>query len=149
MLCADISVQSENPNWGLNDELGHKAGDELLLEVSRRLTACICESGISARLGGDEFTMALSNLESALVVEVVANKILQALKQPFALTKKYAPVSPAVSASRFFRHMARIPKVFLAALTARCMRRKTGAGMAGSCMPRLSPSKNRASFSNV
>lgn len=104
MLCAEISVQSENPNWGLNDELGHKAGDELLLEVSRRLTACICESGISARLGRDEFMMVLSNLESALVVEVVANKILQALKQPFALIKKYASVSSSIGVAVFPAH---------------------------------------------
>ncbi len=76
----------------------------MLLEVSRRLTACIRESDISARLGGDEFMMVLSNLESALVVEVVANKILQALKQPFALTKKRASVSSSIGVAVFPAH---------------------------------------------
>ncbi|PKO25331.1 MAG: hypothetical protein CVU35_04725 [Betaproteobacteria bacterium HGW-Betaproteobacteria-8] len=88
----------------VNDEFGHKAGDELLIQVSQRLEACIRESDISARLGGDEFTIVLSNLENALAVDGVANKILQALNQPFALGKKRASVSSSIGVAIFPAH---------------------------------------------
>jgi diguanylate cyclase (GGDEF)-like protein/PAS domain S-box-containing protein len=68
----------------INDAMGHDAGDELLIQVAKRLRACIRENDILARLGGDEFAILLifSGLADA---KRVAARILAALTQPFHL----------------------------------------------------------------
>ena len=74
----------------LNDSYGHGQGDELLIQVAQRLQACVREIDTVARLGGDEFVVALAQLgdDAALAhdgAQAVANKILQAMAQPFVL----------------------------------------------------------------
>ncbi len=74
----------------LNDTLGHDIGDMLLLQVADRLVSCVQEGDTVARLGGDEFVVMLENLgehalESATQVELVCEKILAALEQPYRL----------------------------------------------------------------
>ena len=65
----------------INDSLGHSIGDQVLIEVSKRLVACVREEDTVARLGGDEFNIVLtdSNEDGAAIV---ANKIIAALAQP-------------------------------------------------------------------
>ncbi|MEQ1766466.1 MAG: EAL domain-containing protein, partial [Methylotenera sp.] len=78
----------------LNDSLGHAIGDLLLQQVSERLTDCLREGDTVARLarlGGDEFVVMLEDLsenplKAAAQAEVVANKILIALNQPYQLS---------------------------------------------------------------
>jgi diguanylate cyclase (GGDEF)-like protein/PAS domain S-box-containing protein len=77
----------------LNDTLGHKTGDLLLQEVGVRLAACIRESDTVARLGGDEFVVMLEDLsdipeEAASQAELVGEKILAAIDQPFWLSSR-------------------------------------------------------------
>jgi diguanylate cyclase (GGDEF)-like protein len=74
----------------LNDSYGHGQGDELLIQVAQRLQACVREIDTVARLGGDEFVVALAQLSddadlAQAGAQAVANKILQALAQPFVL----------------------------------------------------------------
>ncbi len=69
----------------INDTLGHRTGDRLLIEAAGRLTACIREEDTVARLGGDEFLVILSDAHDPATMESVANKILQQLEQPFHL----------------------------------------------------------------
>ena len=69
----------------INDSLGHQAGDELLRLVAKRLNEELRESDTVARLGGDEFTVIVNDLESAQDAEMVADKLLQQLAQPFQL----------------------------------------------------------------
>jgi diguanylate cyclase (GGDEF)-like protein/PAS domain S-box-containing protein len=74
----------------LNDSYGHDQGDELLIQVTQRLQACVREIDTVARLGGDEFVVALAQLSddadlAQAGAQAVANKILQALAQPFVL----------------------------------------------------------------
>ncbi len=84
----------------LNDSKGHHAGDLLLIEVARRLSAAVRDRDIVARLGGDEFVVALLDIgqkeeEAALAAEIVGEKILASLNQPYQLDQ----ISHAITAS--------------------------------------------------
>ena len=74
----------------LNDSKGHEMGDELLQQVARRLLAHVREVDTVARLGGDEFVVMLRDLSAsregaAAVAQRIAEKLLQALEEPFQL----------------------------------------------------------------
>ncbi|TSE16603.1 EAL domain-containing protein [Arthrobacter sp. KBS0703] len=63
----------------VNDILGHHAGDQMLVEVARRLRACVRPEDTVARLGGDEFVVLLTGSTDA---EAVAENIVQSLNVP-------------------------------------------------------------------
>jgi diguanylate cyclase (GGDEF)-like protein/PAS domain S-box-containing protein len=92
---------------GINDGLGHQAGDELLKEVARRLEKCIRPSDTLARLGGDEFVALLEDIHSEVDATRVADRINKDLGTPFELNDQevYATVSVgiALSSSRYER----------------------------------------------
>ena len=67
----------------INDSLGHATGDELLIEVARRLRDCVRESDMVARLGGDEFVVVLTGVLESAAVSRVGEKILAALGEPY------------------------------------------------------------------
>ena len=67
----------------VNDTLGHGAGDELLVDVSRRIQGVVRESDTVARVGGDEFALLLLDVAGRGEAEVVAAKITAALVAPF------------------------------------------------------------------
>ncbi len=63
----------------INDELGHKTGDQILCQVAQRLKAMTRETDLSARIGGDEFAILLKELKNRDEAAYVADKILQSL----------------------------------------------------------------------
>lgn len=74
----------------LNDTLGHTLGDQLLLEVSKRLLSCVRNIDTVARLGGDEFIIILEHLGSdelpaAIQVNKVAEKIRSSIAECYLL----------------------------------------------------------------
>jgi diguanylate cyclase (GGDEF)-like protein len=69
----------------INDTLGHGAGDELLRAVTARLNGVIRDADALGRLGGDEFVVVSEELSLAAGPELVAERLLDALKQPFKL----------------------------------------------------------------
>lgn len=69
----------------LNDSLGHIVGDQLLVEIARRLEACLRSVDTIARLGGDEFTILLEGIRDAEDACHLADRIHQALQTPFNL----------------------------------------------------------------
>ncbi|MCP3671976.1 MAG: EAL domain-containing protein [Gammaproteobacteria bacterium] len=69
----------------INDSFGHLTGDQLLVEISRRLKTCIKVSDTLARLGGDEFVILLEDITGESGAEQVAERLLSQLKQPFFL----------------------------------------------------------------
>ncbi len=69
----------------INDTLGHNTGDELLCAVAARLDGVIRDADALGRLGGDEFVVISEELSLAAGPELVAERLLEALEQPFKL----------------------------------------------------------------
>ena len=80
----------------INDTLGHLVGDVLLVEAALRISACTRESDTVARLGGDEFTVILSRVTDPKHVEMIAQKIIERLADPFQLGDSVVYVSASV-----------------------------------------------------
>lgn len=70
---------------GINDTLGHAAGDDLLVEMARRLEGCLRPGDTVARLGGDEFNILLDDVREVADATRVADRILASLASPFDL----------------------------------------------------------------
>lgn len=70
----------------VNDTYGHDAGDELLVNIARRLKDSVRGSDTVARLGGDEFVLLLSPICSAQECDIIATRILQSVAVPVLLS---------------------------------------------------------------
>jgi diguanylate cyclase (GGDEF)-like protein/PAS domain S-box-containing protein len=81
----------------VNDTLGHPAGDQLLVEVGRRLRSTVRETDVLARLGGDEFAIiqqdASDQHEAAIAL---ALRIINAISQPFDLSGNRASLGTSI-----------------------------------------------------
>jgi diguanylate cyclase (GGDEF)-like protein len=66
----------------INDSLGHAVGDQLLVEIGRRLTRCVRSEDTVARFGGDEFMVLLRSVSAPEDAGRVARKILDILAEP-------------------------------------------------------------------
>ncbi len=69
----------------VNDNLGHAAGDELLREVSRRLSGLLREADLLGRLGGDEFVVITEAQCDPATLAKIASRILGVLAEPLML----------------------------------------------------------------
>jgi len=83
----------------VNDNLGHDAGDFLLKEVSTRLKRSVRSEDTIARLGGDEFVVTLTHLTNDDHVDLVASKILEAMKKPFVVGNVEVCISASIGVS--------------------------------------------------
>ena len=90
----------------LNDTEGHHVGDDLLKQVSARLTSIVRFDDTVARLGGDEFVVMLENLifqtdEAAALAQQIAEKIIASLAQPYDLSGKSYSTTASLGISLF------------------------------------------------
>jgi diguanylate cyclase (GGDEF)-like protein len=93
----------------INDSLGHSAGDQLLVQVGRRLRSCLRESDTIARLGGDEFTVLLEGRSAVADAMQAAERILAVLRAPFTIDgqEAYAAASIGISGGTSIRESGR------------------------------------------
>lgn len=85
----------------INDSLGHQVGDQLLIEIARRLQQCLDPQDIFARLGGDEFAILLNTGKAIYQAQQVASQIQVALSSPLQLEdhEVFASVSIGIAHS--------------------------------------------------
>jgi diguanylate cyclase (GGDEF)-like protein/PAS domain S-box-containing protein len=81
---------------GINDSLGHDAGDLLLQNVANILNKCVRHGDMVARLGGDEFAVILDDVSKPEDTILVAEKILTEFKQPHNLGKEQRIVGTSI-----------------------------------------------------
>jgi len=72
----------------VNDSLGHVRGDELLIEIARRLSSCLRPGDTVARLGGDEFTILLEDVAEPSDANRIADRIHDELNAPIELKEQ-------------------------------------------------------------
>jgi diguanylate cyclase (GGDEF)-like protein len=69
----------------VNDSLGHRAGDELLVQIARRLESCRRAGDTVARLGGDEFTLLVEGVTNDEEAIAIAERVHRALAPPYLI----------------------------------------------------------------
>jgi diguanylate cyclase (GGDEF)-like protein/PAS domain S-box-containing protein len=82
----------------INDSLGHRVGDELLMRVAGLLLTCVRDSDTVCRFGGDEFVLLLSEVSSPENVVDISQKILKALTSTFEINEHLITVSCSIGA---------------------------------------------------
>jgi len=135
LLCIDLDRFKP-----INDELGHEAGDQTLVEIARRLTAAMRESDTLARFGGDEFVVLLADLDPDLEVAqaaaaAVASKCLDAVAPPLRLQSKNYCMGASIGIA--MGDGATLPQTLLHAADAAMYQAKQAGGQrfAVSCAP--------------
>ncbi len=83
----------------VNDTMGHELGDRLLRAAADRIVHCVRSSDLVARLGGDEFTILLERMTSPKAVASIAEKICNALSQPFSFLGREIYISTSIGIS--------------------------------------------------
>ena len=90
----------------INDSLGHHIGDNVLIEVARRLKSGMRTSDIVARLGGDEFGILLPQIASTEDGEFVARKVIDLFKEPLRIGPHELRVTPSIGLALYPQHGA-------------------------------------------
>ena len=83
----------------VNDTLGHRIGDELLKQVTKSLSGALRETDLLARLGGDEFMVIVEDFDDAAVLNRVAQKLQDAIAQPFQIEEHDIYVTSSIGIS--------------------------------------------------
>ena len=85
----------------VNDTLGHDVGDELLVEIARRLRSTVRACDVVARLGGDEFVLVLDDLPDEAHVIAAVQKLFRQLRGNFRLSDRTVYTTCSMGIGRF------------------------------------------------
>ncbi len=85
----------------INDSMGHQAGDQLLVTMAQRLTACVRDSDTVVRLGGDEFVLLLTSLQKVEDISQSMQRVLAAVAQPCAIQGREFVTSCSIGISLY------------------------------------------------
>ena len=110
----------------VNDQLGHAAGDSLLVAVANRLREQVRESDTVARLGGDEFTVILPSLRDGNDAVRVANSIIAAIGKPFDIAGTQASVGVSIGIALFPQNGNTVERILNAADNAMYLSKSAG-----------------------
>jgi two-component system CheB/CheR fusion protein len=85
----------------VNDQLGHKIGDDLLKDVAKRLLALVRSSDTVARVGGDEFIFLLNNPQGRSEITEVANRIITSINEPTEIMGEVLQIGVSLGIATF------------------------------------------------
>jgi diguanylate cyclase (GGDEF)-like protein len=88
----------------VNDSWGHDVGDELLRAVAQRLSKTLRNNDVVCRIGGDEFAVILENVKNLSDVPPLAQKMINALTEPFLLRDKDISIGASIGISTCPEH---------------------------------------------
>ncbi|CAK8718851.1 PAS domain S-box-containing protein/diguanylate cyclase (GGDEF) domain-containing protein [Candidatus Electronema halotolerans] len=94
LFCIDLDRFKD-----INDTLGHKAGDELLVQAAKRIRNGLRKSDIVARLCGDEFCVILSEIKLRESVGLLAMRLIHLLQQPFYIADQEVFIDASIGIS--------------------------------------------------
>ena len=123
----------------INDTLGHSAGDEVLVEVGRRLLQCVRQDDTVSRQGGDEFVVLLAGAHSREDAERVAKKILGEISRPFLVSGHSLSVDASVGISLYPESGRTSEELLKNADLAMYRAKKEGRGRSRLCTADASP----------
>jgi diguanylate cyclase (GGDEF)-like protein len=93
--CAVLFIDIDNLKR-VNDTLGHSAGDEVLIEVGKRLRAGVREADTVARLSGDEFTILLDTVDDEVEALSAAQRLQAAFHQPLEVAGRVLTLTASI-----------------------------------------------------
>lgn len=85
----------------INDMFGHRAGDELLAQVARRLRGAVREEDTICRQGGDEFVILLSHFDKPTDLAAAAAKLLYRMNRPFEVAGTRVPLTASIGIAAY------------------------------------------------
>lgn len=85
----------------INEMLGHKTGDEVLVDFTNRMKSCLREEDTLARLAGDEFTVILPDLPNPDAADHVAAKLLESCAMPLKAGRHELRITASIGISIF------------------------------------------------
>lgn len=80
----------------INDTLGHRVGDLLLIAVAKRLERISTSNMKLARLAGDEFTILIEDYKEDRDVQKMADMIVLSMNEPFEIENQHLQISPSI-----------------------------------------------------
>lgn len=83
---------------GVNDHYGHEAGDQVIIQMSKRILNTVCDMDTVGRLGGDEFIILLPEIENKTNLTNLIRRLEQNLKRPYQLNNSYFKVGVSFGA---------------------------------------------------
>jgi diguanylate cyclase (GGDEF)-like protein len=86
----------------VNDDLGHQAGDFLLSTIATRISRCVKYHDFVAHLGGDEFVVVMQHIESMEQLQIVADRILAAVREPLFVNEQSISMSASIGIATNF-----------------------------------------------
>lgn len=92
----------------INDDLGHAAGDALLVSVAERLSATVREGDTVARFGGDEFIVIIEGMENPGEAEIAAQRIVNAFHEPVQIVEQKIPIGISIGVTVYPRDATEI-----------------------------------------
>lgn len=112
----------------VNDSLGHHAGDELLRQFAARLATAVRGSDTVARIGGDEFGVLLNGADAADAVQVIQEKLLTYLGEPFIIDAQRLHIGASIGVVVFPAHGVDVEALVRHADVAMYVAKRSGSG---------------------
>ncbi len=85
----------------VNDTLGHNTGDELLIQISKRIQTCLRRTDTLARFGGDEFVILLTDIDKNISVSCICRRIIEEISKPMFLNHHELHVTASIGIANY------------------------------------------------